>query len=279
MLVEPDNGLKELVKDQEIVSEIIDDMENIIAIETPKITNPVVNLENNSNSNDNGIQSEMLTLVWANKLGIGSHGKIFGPLFSTLVSREASFKQIQKDILIAMKPIVKKDVDIDLISSQNIMRLYVIGGIPGKCYLPEDVDHPLYMPTVDAALSTSEDKDYRGPIHLKLIIEWDLEMKQQFLIEDDQIEKPTVDNSIEYIKLRSQKTNRATLQDCFQMYFKEEKVILLDFIIFSDLKKKNLYLLFIFIIYLKFIFYIKSSLRTMLGCVHHANDGNNVSKN
>lgn len=223
LLIGQEFGLKELVKDTQIIQETIEDMENVFAVETPKL--PQIYTNNTSNSGlSNNSGEQLLTLVWTNRVGIGSQGNIFGPIFSALVSREASYKQIQLDVLNGMRSILKHDLDITSITSNLNLRLRVIGGIPGKAYLPEDVDHPLYMPTVDRALSVSEDKDYRGPIHLKIVVEWDLDVRDSLLISDEQMEKPVIDSSIELAKAHSQRTNRASLRDCFDMYFKEERV-------------------------------------------------------
>ena len=198
-------------------------MENVFALETPKL--PQIYTNNSSVSGlSNNSGEQLLTLVWTNRVGIGSQGNIFGPLFSALVSREASYKQIQLDVLNGMRSLLKQDTDLTSITSGLNLRLRVIGGIPGKAYLPEDVDHPLYMPTVDRALTPCEDKDYRGPIHLKLVVEWDLDLRESVLISDEQMDRPVIDSSIELAKAHSQRTNRATLRDCFDMYFREERV-------------------------------------------------------
>ncbi|XP_054168355.1 ubiquitin carboxyl-terminal hydrolase 31-like [Oppia nitens] len=220
LLIGQEFGLKELAKDSDIVQEVLEDMNEIYALETPKVDQNYTN-HNSISSNGSG---QKLTLIWSNRVGIGNQGKIFGPLFSCLISREASYKQIQLDIISAMRSMLKHDSDISSISCSLNLRLRVIGGIPGKAYLPEDVDHPLYMPTVDKALTGCEDKEYRGPIHLKIMVEWDLDMRQTLIIADDQMNDPVVDSSIELAKARSQKTNRASLRDCFDMYFKEERL-------------------------------------------------------
>lgn len=212
-------GLKELVKDTDIIQETLEDMDNVFAVETPKL--PQIYSNSSQISADNNGQ-QLLTLVWTNRVGIGSQGNLFGSIFSMLVSREASYKQIQLDILSGMRSTLKNNIEFN--SSNLKLRLRVIGGIPGKAYLPEDVDHPLYMPTVDRALSICEDKDYRGPVQLKLVVEWDLDLRDAMVISEDDMDKPVVDNSIELAKAHSQRTNRATLRDCFDMYFKEERV-------------------------------------------------------
>ncbi|XP_054168202.1 uncharacterized protein LOC128965520 [Oppia nitens] len=220
LLIGQEFGLKELAKDTDIVQEVLEDMNEIYALETPKVDQNYTN-HNSISSNGSG---QKLTLIWSNRVGIGNQGKIFGPLFSCLISREASYKQIQLDIISAMRSMLKHDFDINSISNSINLRLRVIGGIPGKAYLPEDVDHPLYMSTVDKALYECENKDYRGPTHLKLMVEWDFDLRQTLLITDDQMNDSIVDHSIELAKARSQKTNRASLSDCFDMHFKEEQL-------------------------------------------------------
>ena len=58
----------------------------------------------------------------------------------------------------------------------SIIRFRVVDGTPGKCYLTDDVEHPLYMETVDQALASSV-ANGRGPMHLKISVEWDLEFR------------------------------------------------------------------------------------------------------
>lgn len=228
-------GLKELCKDTELIQEILEDSQEIKAVETPKmnlqapridpISGSPLPLENSfSASNHSPSSTSHLIIVWTNRIGIGSQGSIFGPIYSTQLSREASYKEIQKEILKAMEDILKPDVDL-VESCENItLRMRVIGGLAGKSYLPDDVDHPFYMPTVDRALAMCEEKDYRGPLNLKMVVEWDLDVRLQLVIEDHLFREPVVDSSIEYVKQRAMKANRASLEDCFELYFREEKV-------------------------------------------------------
>lgn len=80
------------------------------------------------------------------------------------------------------------------------------------------------MPTVDKALSNCEQTDYRGPIHLKLIIEWDLDLRQTLLVDDDDLLTVIDDPNIEFIKVHNEMANTATLKDCLDMYFREERL-------------------------------------------------------
>ena len=94
----------------------------------------------------------------------------------------------------------------------------------GKRYLPEEVDHPLFMPTVDEALKHCEDSEYRGPYHLQLIVEWDLELRQALIIDDQDFQCPVNFGNIDHVEVKNANLNRATLQDCFDVYFREERL-------------------------------------------------------
>jgi ubiquitin carboxyl-terminal hydrolase 31 len=51
-------------------------------------------------------------------------------------------------------------------------------GIP--TYLDPTLDHPLYMEAVEQALALCEED--AGPPHLKLVLEWDLQGKERYVI-------------------------------------------------------------------------------------------------
>ncbi|XP_025018599.1 ubiquitin carboxyl-terminal hydrolase 31 isoform X2 [Tetranychus urticae] len=234
LIKEHEVGLKELIKDKLTMHEILEDVNEVEveAIETPAIpdwtsgvysSNGIPTLTPSS-SPINFASSQPLTLLWVNRVGIGSESKVFGPFFSCTLPRESSFKEIQHWLMKSMSPILRKTCDLAIIKDSTLFRLKVVDGLPGKCYLPEDVDHPLYMPTVDKALSHCEESDYRGPIHLKLIIEWDLDLRQTLLVDDDDIITIIDDPNIEFVKARNEMANTASLKDCFEMYFREERL-------------------------------------------------------
>lgn len=49
-------------------------------------------------------------------------------------------------------------------------------------------------------------------------------MRTTLLYPDAELSSPVLDSNIEYVKARTQKANRSTLQDCFDLYFREERV-------------------------------------------------------
>ena len=46
-------------------------------------------------------------------------------------------------------------------------------------YLDEKVEMPLYMECVETAINISRVQDAGGPVHVKLILEWDMPAKTQ----------------------------------------------------------------------------------------------------
>ncbi|RWS29211.1 ubiquitin carboxyl-terminal hydrolase 31-like protein [Leptotrombidium deliense] len=215
-------GIKELAKDTEVIADILDDMQEIDALETPAVYYPSHVIDTSCSASPT---TQLLILLWRNSVKSLNDTTLFGPLFTCQISREANYKQIQTELLSLMKSILRKDVDMNSSFEEGSFKIRVIfTNNTEKYYLPEDVDHPLYMPAVDKALLSSENKDYRGPVHLKLLIEWNLALRDEIFLADDLLPVPVVDSNIEYVKARTQKANRASLTDCFEMYFREEKL-------------------------------------------------------
>lgn len=231
-------GMVEFSKDFEMIQEVFEDYETIFALETPII--PDTSVDSNIEQ-PNSMSQQMITIVWLNRVGIDKSGPIFGPLFTTLISREISFRKLQSVILSVLSPylIEKENVDFDRLSSSLNLRIRVVNGLPGKEYLSQNVDHPLFVPSVENALSKTEDRRvYRGPHHLKLMVEWDLDVRKAIIVNDDLLDsiydKKTsfIDKSVELAKECSKLNSRTTLQDCLDLYFRDESVCsFCDFII------------------------------------------------
>ncbi|KAI1293662.1 Ubiquitin carboxyl-terminal hydrolase 31 [Halotydeus destructor] len=222
-----DTGYKELSRDADIIQDILGDMQEIYGLETPSLQSHNVSTDLLSSDIPSlpSDTSQRLTIVWKNAISGSGPSSMFGPFFACQVSRESSFKQIQTEMISSMASIVRTSVESKIISDSVLFSLRVISGYDMKNYLPDDVDHPLYMPCIDKALVTCEYKDYRGPIHLKLVVEWDSDVRHSILVADNELPLPVVDSNIEYVKARTQKSNRASLQDCFDLYFREEKLV------------------------------------------------------
>lgn len=228
------HGIVEFANDAEMVQEIFEDCETIYALETPEP--PMEPTSLNGPTSDEDMCQQIITVVWLNRIGVDREGPLLGPLFTTLLSREVSYHKLKSTILATMAPFVieRDQVDFDKLAGQIDLRLRVLGGIPGKDYLSPEVDHPLFVPTVERALSRTENRKlYRGPCHIKLMVEWDLDVRRAVLIEDEQFDQVYsrnamfIDKSVELAKECSKLNNRTTLQDCLDMYFRDENVSLL----------------------------------------------------
>lgn len=247
MEIDKKAGMVEFTNDANMIQEIFEDFCTIFALETPVIpehegtvrtemlidTGEAMPLPKDSG---NTMYEQMLTVVWLNRVGsVGQEGgTLFGPPFTTVVSRESTFRKLQSALLRTMSPqyLIEGDsVDCDEISRNINLRLRIVGGLPGKEFLSPEVDHPLFVPSVECALARTEDRrTYRGPHHLKLMVEWDYDIRRSIVVGDELLEAAFdrsalyVDKSVERAKERSSLNNRTTLQDCLDIYFREESL-------------------------------------------------------
>ena len=92
------------------------------------------------------------------------------------VGRETAYDDLQKLLLKEMANILHDDV---LTSGQPapLFRIRVLDGLSGS-YLDPEVDHPLYVEAIDQALALCEED--AGPLHVRLVLEWDLQMKERY---------------------------------------------------------------------------------------------------
>ncbi|XP_027197634.2 ubiquitin carboxyl-terminal hydrolase 31-like [Dermatophagoides pteronyssinus] len=204
--------LVEFANDYKMCQEIFTDSETICALETPEL----------SHQDKDGL----LTIVWLNR--IDETGPIFGPLFTTVVSRVIGFRKLQENILLTMAEYIIdfKNVDFVKLSHFITLRIRVVNGLKGEEYLKPSVDHPLFVKSVENALSMTENQ-YRGPYHLKLIVEWDLDSRQNIIVSNElfnMIAHECEDESVKKAQEHSKMNNRTTLQDCLDLYFRDENL-------------------------------------------------------
>lgn len=221
------HGMEEFANDSDMIQEFFEDSETIEALETPSI--PEIE-STDGDGQPNEMCQQLITIVWLNRVGIDKSGPIFGPLFTALISREISFRKLQSTILSTMAPYLIDQENVKLSANLNL-RIRVLNGLNGKDYLNSDVDHPLFVPTVEEALKKTEDpRIYRGPHHLKIMVEWDLDIRHSIIVSDEQIDsifnnKPSfIDESVQLAKECSKLNSQTTLQDCLEIYFRDESV-------------------------------------------------------
>ncbi|XP_076448871.1 uncharacterized protein LOC143285455 [Babylonia areolata] len=134
------------------------------------------------------------------------------------ISREADLKTLEREILYQLGDAVKQEVFSQRLRS--LFQLQIVDGSSRKTYLPLDVEMPLYTQTVDRVLSMFGDEF--GPQHLKLIVEWEREIKEA-VIEDDQ-EHIMEHSSVNRVRSLAQHPVTVSLEECFELYTQEEKL-------------------------------------------------------
>ncbi|KAK7506620.1 hypothetical protein BaRGS_00002095 [Batillaria attramentaria] len=134
------------------------------------------------------------------------------------ISRETNLKNLQKEILHRLGDAVKREVFAQRLHS--LFRLQIVDGSSRKTYLSEEVQMPLYTETVDRVLSMFGEEF--GPQHLKLIAEWNPEVKEA-VIQDD-MEHFVEHVSVNRVQASATQPVEISLDECFQLYTQEEKL-------------------------------------------------------
>ena len=173
----------------------------VYCIETPKI---------NQENEDDGA---FVVLTWINVYKEGSIEKRFGSPYTTQISRETVYADVQKLLMKEMSPILHDDI---LISAQRVplFRIRVVDGFQDRVYLDDKMELPLYMECVETAINISQVEDVGGPAHVKLVLEWDMPAKTQVIYEDeDKVEEHC---SVNQVREEPESGSSVTLQDCFR---------------------------------------------------------------
>ncbi|NXF14080.1 UBP43 hydrolase, partial [Smithornis capensis] len=101
-----------------------------------------------------------------------------------------------------------------------LFRIRLAGGSVPCTYLSPQDPHPLCHPAIDRALQLS---GAGGPPHVKLTVEWDMSTKERLF---GNIQEEAVQDA-ESVRLQQQahrQQHSCTLDECFQLYTKEEQL-------------------------------------------------------
>ncbi|XP_050540078.1 ubiquitin carboxyl-terminal hydrolase 43 [Daktulosphaira vitifoliae] len=181
---------------------MIKESDPLYCLELPKL---------NECSNESG---PYLLLCWVNVLVIEDQCSRFGSAFTMQICRETSYKDLQKLLLKEMASMLHDDI---LTAEQDIplfgIRLADASDLPQ--YLDPTVELPLFTDPIDQALAMSGDQP-----HIKFILEWDLHAKKTTIA--DHCEQVEEHASVKQLKLNSEHGTSITLEQCFDMYTKEE---------------------------------------------------------
>ncbi|KAM4717512.1 ubiquitin carboxyl-terminal hydrolase 43 [Anableps anableps] len=166
---------------------------------------------------NHGAPVKILLLV-CNAAGTGQQTVRFGPPFLMREDRSISWDQLQQSILSKLYYLM-----INGAHAQNIRVLFnirVAGGSTFYNYLSPQDGRPLYHPAVDRALKLCGSG---GPPHVKLIIEWEHRVKDCLF---GNIHEEVVKDGDSVRNLQQQHVQQfsCTLDECFQLYTKEEQL-------------------------------------------------------
>ncbi|XP_077357054.1 ubiquitin carboxyl-terminal hydrolase 43 [Festucalex cinctus] len=164
-----------------------------------------------------GVPVKILLLV-CNAAGTGQQTVRFGPPFLMREDRSISWDQLQQSILSKLYYLM-----INGAPAQNLRVLFnirVVGGSSFYSYLSPQDSRPLYHPAVDRALKLCSPG---GPPHVKLIIEWEYRIKD-CLFGNIQEEVVKDADSVRNQQQQHVQQYSCTLDECFQLYTKEEQL-------------------------------------------------------
>jgi ubiquitin carboxyl-terminal hydrolase 31 len=158
-------------------------------------------------------------LTWVNVLKEGPIEKRFGSPYTIQVSRETLYTDLQKLLMKEMACILHDDI---LISNQKVplFNIRILDGLKGNNYLDSNVDLPMYTLAIEQAVNLCS-VDEIVP-HVKLTLEWDAPAKSQIISDDrDVIEEHA---SVKQVAKSPEEATSVTLQECFSLYTKAEKL-------------------------------------------------------
>uniref|UniRef100_A0A8C3IXB8 ubiquitinyl hydrolase 1 n=1 Tax=Chrysemys picta bellii TaxID=8478 RepID=A0A8C3IXB8_CHRPI len=159
-----------------------------------------------------------LLLLLCNTAGTGQQAARFGPPLLTREDRAISWEQLQQCILSKMRYLMRNEAQVQGVG--DLFRVRVAGGSVACSYLSPQDGRPLYHPAVDRALQFG---GLGGPPHVKLVVEWDPNTKERLF---GSIQEEVVQDT-ESVRLQQQahqQQHSCTLDECFQLYTKEEQL-------------------------------------------------------
>lgn len=162
--------------------------------------------------------SSKVLLLICNTAGSGQQAVRFGPPFLMREDRGISWEQLQQSILSKLYYLMLNGSQ-----AQNagvLFKIRVVGGSASYSYLSPQDSKPLFHPAVDRPLKFCGPG---GPPHVKLVIEWDHKTKE-CLFGSIQEEVVKDAESVRSQQQQHLQQHTCTLDECFQLYTKEEQL-------------------------------------------------------
>ncbi|KAM4635716.1 ubiquitin carboxyl-terminal hydrolase 43 isoform 1-T1 [Polymixia lowei] len=166
---------------------------------------------------NHGVPVKILLLV-CNAAGAGQQAVRFGPPFLMREDRSISWDQLQQSILSKLYYLMINGAQAQ--NARVLFNIRVVGGSASYSYLSPQDGRPLYHPAVDRALKMCGSG---GPPHVKLIIEWEHRIKD-CLFGNIQEEVVKDAESVRSQQQQHIQQYSCTLDECFQLYTKEEQL-------------------------------------------------------
>ncbi|XP_051491180.1 ubiquitin carboxyl-terminal hydrolase 43 [Apus apus] len=165
-----------------------------------------------------GAPARVLLLLLCNTAGDGPRLARFGPPLVLQEERSISWDQLQQSILTQLRALLRGEVQAQ--GTGTLFRIRLAGGSAPCPYLSPQDPRPLCHPAIDRALQLS---GAGGPPHVKLTVEWDTSTKERLF---GSIREEVVQDA-ESVRLQQQahrQQHSCTLDQCFQLYTKEEQL-------------------------------------------------------
>ncbi|XP_054834235.1 ubiquitin carboxyl-terminal hydrolase 43 [Eublepharis macularius] len=159
-----------------------------------------------------------ILLLVCNVAGSGQQAVRFGPPLLLREDRAMSWDQLQQCILGKMRYLMRREAQVQ--ATGSLFRVRVVGSSAMCGYLSPQDSWPLYHPAVDRALQLGGPG---GPTHVKLVVEWDVNTKESLFgnIQEEVVEDA---ESVRQKQQLHQQQHSCTLDECFQLYTKEEQL-------------------------------------------------------
>uniref|UniRef100_A0A674MT76 ubiquitinyl hydrolase 1 n=1 Tax=Takifugu rubripes TaxID=31033 RepID=A0A674MT76_TAKRU len=179
---------------------------------------PPLHSHGSSASSHSGKSSSKVLLLICNTAGGGQQAVRFGPPFLMHEDRNISWEQLQQSILSKLYYLMLNGSQAQ--NAGKLFRIRVVGGSAAYSYLSPQDSRPLHHPAVDRALKLC---GTGGPPHTKLVIEWENKTKE-CLFGNIQEEVVKDAESVRNQQQQHLQQHSCTLDECFQLYTKEEQL-------------------------------------------------------
>ncbi|NWZ10125.1 UBP43 hydrolase, partial [Agelaius phoeniceus] len=159
-----------------------------------------------------------ILLLLCNTAGTGPQLARFGPPLVLREERGVSWEQLQQNILAQLRGVLRGEVRPQ--GTGALFRIRLAGGSAPCTYLSPQDPRPLCHPAIDRALQLC---GAGGPPHVRLTVEWDTSTKERLF---GSIQEEVVQDA-ESVRQQQQahgQQHSCTLDECFQLYTKEEQV-------------------------------------------------------